>query len=384
MECLKKNLKFVVASCSFKGSLSAAQASSIMARSIKNALASKFELDVIEVPIADGGEGTVDCFLQALKGERAYVRVLNPLQKEIEAYYGILPDNVAIIEMAAASGLYLINSNELNPLKTTTFGTGQLIKSALDRGCKKIIIGLGGSATNDSGHGMAKALGAKFLDFDGKEVEEVGGGTLDRIAKIDLSSFDARVKDCEFIAASDVQNPLCGKRGATYVFGPQKGVTEDMKEDLDSKLLHFGKLLEKTFDKTIIEKSGAGAAGGLGAGVLSFLDAKIYSGIELLKEIIRFDEKILDADYIFTGEGQIDDSTLDGKALLGVLESAKKQNIPVIGFAGKLPLDEQGLYDAGFQSLFSISNGPIPLEYAMQNAEKLLENAVHRVCRLIK
>lgn len=354
-----------------------------MSRAIKSTLGSKFDVDVVEMPVADGGEGTVDCFLESMKGEKIYVNVLNPLQKEVKAFYGLLSGDVAVIEMAAASGLYLIEQKDCNPLKTTTFGTGQLIKAALDKGCKKIILGLGGSATNDCGHGMAKALGAKFVDTNGKEINEVGGGILNQIASIDVATLDARINKCEFIVASDVTNSLCGLKGASYVFGPQKGADEQMCKTLDDNLQHFGQLIEKTLNKPVINRPGAGAAGGLGAGVFGFLDGRFNRGIDLLKDIAKFDDKIQGARYIFTGEGQIDDQTLDGKALSGVLESAKKYNIPVIAFAGGLPLNETSLYNAGFHSVISIVNKPMDVSQAMTNAEILLFNAVQRVCKLI-
>ena len=377
---MDKTCKIVLASCSFKGSLSASDVCKYLEKGVRRAFPSR-NFEVVKIPIADGGEGIVECLLAAKSGELVHTKVRDPLNREIEAFYAITKDKMAIIEMAAASGLPLIKKSERDPLIATTYGTGQLIKHALDKGCRKFIIGLGGSATNDCGHGMAKALGARFLDKDNNEIDKLGGSFLNEVHEIDLQEFDTRIRDAEFIAACDVTNPLCGVKGASYVFGPQKGATKEIVEMLDKNLLRFGQLLEKKFNKEIVNKPGSGAAGGLGAGMFSFLNADFRKGIDIVKEASHFDEQIVGADLIITGEGGLDSQTLGGKALSGILESAKVANVPVVAVAGQVE-DEDIFYEAGFKSVFSILNKVMTEEEAMNGAAILVEKVAQRITRL--
>jgi len=378
---MEKATKIILAPCSFKGSLSASDVCKHLENGIQKAFRSK-SIEIIKIPLADGGEGLVECLLTSTSGHLVNLKVKDPLNREIESFYGITPDKVAIIEMASASGLPLLQKSERNPLHTTTFGTGELIKHALDSGCRKFIIGLGGSATVDCGQGMAKALGARFFDIDGKEINELGGGCLSKIQTIDLNDFDPRIKECEFTAACDVTNPLCGILGASHVFGPQKGATPEMVEILDKNLLHFGGLLGKVFNKEIVNKVGSGAAGGMGAALFSFLNAEFKKGIDIVKEASKFEEHVKGADLIITGEGSLDSQTLGGKALSGILETSKRLKTPVIAIAGRLDDDEEIFYDAGFKSVFSIINKPMSEEEAMKNAAELVQKTAQRIVRL--
>lgn len=378
---MKKTPKIILAPCSFKGSLSAPDVCKYLEQGIKKAFPTQ-NFEITKIPIADGGEGLVECLLTTKNGKLIHTKAKDPLFRDIDSFYGQTPDKVAIIEMAAASGLPLLTKAERNPLKTTTFGTGDLIKHALDSGCRKFIIGIGGSATVDCGQGLAKALGARFLDKNGNEITELGGGCLENIQDIDMSNFDPRINDCQFTAACDVTNPLCGEKGASYVFGPQKGADKEMVEVLDKNLLHFGRLLEKKFNMEIVNREGSGAAGGLGAALFSFLRADFQKGIDIVMEASKFEEHAQNASLIITGEGGLDSQTLGGKALSGILETAKKFNVPVVAIAGKLDDDEDIFYEAGFKSLFCIVNRAMTEEEAMKEAGTLVEKAAQRIVRL--
>lgn len=374
-------MKIAIAPDSFKGSLTAMQVANAINRGIKKV---DEQIETILIPMADGGEGTVQSLIDATGGEIVTVTVKNPLLKPINAFYGILGDGkTAIIEMASASGLPLLSIDERNPLKTTTFGTGELIKDALDKGCRKIIIGLGGSATNDGGSGMIIALGAKLLDGNGSEIG-FGGESLSKLHTIDLSGFDKRIAECQFIAACDVTNPLCGEQGASAVYGPQKGATPNDVKLLDTNLLHFANKIFAQLNKQVKDMPGAGAAGGLGAGVVAFLNAKLEKGIEIIIMITQLSEKIKNCDLIITGEGMIDFQTAFGKTPFGVAQAAKKYNIPVIAIAGGLGKDYETLYNKGFDGIFSIVNKPMTLEEAMTNGEILVEKSTENIIRLIK
>lgn len=373
-------MNIVIAPDSFKGSLTAREVCNYIENGIKKVIT---DVDIIKVPMADGGEGTVQSLVDATLGKIINKKVKGPLLNEVEAFYGILGDGkTAVIEMAAASGLTLIEKDERNPLKTTTYGTGELIKDAIDKGCSKIIIGIGGSATNDGGAGMAMALGAKFLDKKGNSIG-LGGGELGNIEEIDLTSFNSILKDVTIIAACDVDNPLCGENGASYVYGPQKGATKEMVEILDENLLHYGKLLELKFNKSIIDYPGAGAAGGLGAGLLVFLDAELKRGIDIVIEVTGLEEKVQEADLVITGEGQMDFQTSFGKTPYGVAQISKKYNKPVIAIAGGIGDGAEELYNKGIDSIFSIVDKPLSLEEAIKNSKELLENSAERIIRLI-
>ncbi len=374
-------MKIVVAPDSYKGSLTAKEVADCIENGIKKV---DRNIEIVKVPMADGGEGTVQSLVDATAGEIINLRVKDPLMREIDSFYGILGDGkTAIIEMAAASGLPLLNKKERNPMKTTTYGTGQLIKDALDKGCRHIIIGLGGSATNDGGCGMVMALGGKFIDTKG-ECIQWGAENLDKIEKIDLSSMDTRIKECNVVAACDVRNPLVGPEGASYVFAKQKGADEKMTEELDEKLKHYGRLIEKEIGVEVLNYPGAGAAGGLGAGLLTFLDAEIVRGIDTVSEITKIEEYIKNSDLVITGEGMIDFQTAYGKTPFGVANIAKKYNVPVIAIAGGIGERAEELYDKGFNSIFSIVEKPMVLEEAICNADILLEKTAERIIRLIK
>lgn len=373
-------VKILIAPDKFKESLSALK----VADSIEKGILKVFPKAVIEkVPMADGGEGTVESLVDATGGKIIKTNVKDPLFRDIESFYGILGDGkTAVIEMAAASGLYLLKDYERNPMITTTYGTGQLIKDALDRGCRRFIIAIGGSATNDGGAGMATVLGVKFYDKDGIEIG-LGGGELSKIYSIDTSNIDDRLKECEFIVACDVANPLIGENGASRVYGPQKGATKEMVEVLDKNLEHYGKLLEKYFNKKIIDVPGSGAAGGLGAGLMAFLNAQLKNGIEIIIETLKLEEKIKEADIVISGEGKIDFQTAFGKTISGIAKLCKKHNKPLIVIAGTVE-DIENLYEIGVSSIFSIVEKPMSLEDAIKNAPTLLEKSAERIFRLIK
>lgn len=373
-------MKILIAPDKFKGSLSAFE----VADSIEKGILKVFPKAVIvKVPMADGGEGTVESLVDATGGKIIKTNVKDPLFRDIESFYGILGDGkTAVIEMAAASGLYLLKDYERNPMITTTYGTGQLIKDALDRGCRRFIIAIGGSATNDGGAGMATVLGVKFYDKDGIEIG-LGGGELSKIYSIDTSNIDDRLKECEFIVACDVANPLIGENGASRVYGPQKGATKEMVEVLDKNLEHYGKLLEKYFNKKIIDVPGSGAAGGLGAGLMAFLNAQLKNGIEIIIETLKLEEKIKEADIVISGEGKIDFQTAFGKTISGIAKLCKKHNKPLIVIAGTVE-DIEKLYEIGVSSVFSTMEKPMFLEDAIKNAPTLLEKSAERIFRLIK
>jgi glycerate 2-kinase len=372
-------MKIIIAPDSFKGSLSAFD----VAKSIQRGIIKIDEtIETVIVPMADGGEGTVQSLIDASDGEIIELVAHDPLFREINSFYGIMGDGItAVIEMAAASGLPLLTPNERNPLKTTTYGTGELIKDALKRGCKNFIIGLGGSATNDGGCGMAQALGVKFFDKNGNEVG-LGGGELSKIDKIDISGIDTRIKNAEFLAACDVDNPLCGDKGASAVYGPQKGASTDDLILLDKGLEHFARLVKQQLNLDIKDVAGAGAAGGFGAGALIFLQAQLQRGIEIVTQTTNLAGKMAGADLVITGEGKIDSQTAFGKTPFGVAQLAKKRNIPVVAIAGSLGEGYQTLYDKGFDEIYSIMDKSMSLKYAIENAALLLENSAENAIRL--
>jgi len=372
-------MKILIAPDSFKGSLSALEVAAAIQKGIKKTDTS---IETILVPMADGGEGTVQSLVDATDGKIIELSVHDPLFREIKSFYGIMGDGkTAVIEMAAASGLPLLKPEERNPLKTTSFGFGELIKDAIDRGCNEIILGLGGSATNDGGIGMAQALGVRFLDEQGNEVGS-GGGELMKIKTVDYSGIDPRLNDVKFIAACDVDNPLCGEKGASNVYGRQKGATDNDVNFLDSGLSHFAQIIENKTGLNLKDYSGAGAAGGLGFGVMIFLKGKLERGFDIVARITKLAEKMAGADLVITGEGQIDFQTAHGKTPFGVAQLAKAKNIPVVAIAGSLGENYQILYDKGFDAIFSIINKPMSLEKAFENTSELLENIGESIIRL--
>ncbi|MCJ7690289.1 MAG: glycerate kinase [Clostridiaceae bacterium] len=374
-------MKIIIAPDSFKGSLSALE----VCENIEKGIRVVFDnAEIIKVPMADGGEGTVQSLVDATGGKLINLKVKDPLMRTINAFYGILGDGTtAIIEMAAASGITLLSEEERNPMQTTTYGTGQIIKHALDMECKNFIIGIGGSATNDGGAGMLQALGVKLLDESGNEIG-FGGGNLEKLCVIDLSKIDSRIKLCNIVAACDVDNPLCGERGASYIFGPQKGADQNMIITLDNNLSHYADMVEKYLGISIVNYPGAGAAGGLGGGLLAFLNAKLEPGINIVIETTALEEKVRDADLVITGEGMIDYQTQYGKTPYGVAKLAKKYNIPVIAIAGGIGRGAEELYSKGFDSIFSIVDKPMALEEAMENSALLLQKTAERIMRVVK
>lgn len=370
-------MKILVACDSFKGSLSAAKAVEAIEKGIKEV---NKDIEVIKLPVADGGEGTVDAFLNALKGEKIYVKVHDPFMREIDAYYGVI-NNTAVIEMEAASGLMLVNDHK-NPLKATSFGTGELIKDALDKGFKKIVIGIGGSATNDGGAGMAQALGVKFFNKNNVLMSNgIAGGDLINIKAIDISEVRKEISQTEIIIASDVSNTLLGKSGATYVFGPQKGADENMLKLLEDGMSNYANLI----GPEIKDISGSGAAGGLGAGLLYFLKGSIVSGIDFLLNSINYEELLKDVDLVITGEGKIDGQSLKGKVPIGIARRTKNvKDIPVIALVGTVGEEAYKTYNEGIDAIFSIAPGPIKLEDAMANAGEYLKDTSTSIVRLIQ
>lgn len=373
-------MKILIAPDSFKGSLSAKEAADSIEKGIKKV---DKEIQTVKVPMADGGEGTVESLVDATGGRIHKVYVYDALMREIESFFGILGDGeTAVIEMAAASGLTLLSRDEWNPLLTNTYGTGQLILAALNMGCKKMIIGLGGSATNDGGAGMAAALGVKFFGSKGENIMP-NGGNLKDIHDIDISGLDARIKDVSIELACDVENPLTGPEGASYIFGPQKGADSKMVEELDKSLHNYGLLLEKRLNKKLLDLPGAGAAGGLGTGLVGFLDAKLMKGIDIVVGITKLEEKMNGVNIVITGEGMMDYQTVFGKTPYGVAKLANKYKIPVIALTGAIGTGAEILYEEGFNSIFSIIDKPMTLEEAIQNSRTLVENAAERIIRAV-
>lgn len=372
--------KYVVAPDSFKESMTAKEVCDAMEKGIKKADSAA---EVIKVPMADGGEGTVDSLVDATHGQRVIVEVTGPLGNKISAYYGILGNGTtAVIEMAKASGLEIVEKDKRNPMITTTFGTGELIRDALDHNVKEIIIGLGGSSTNDGGSGMAQALGAKLLDQNNHQIP-FGGGNLDKLDKIDISNLDSRLQDVKIILASDVTNPLIGKDGASRVFGPQKGATPEMVEKLENNLQHYAKIVKRDLNKEVALVSGAGAAGGLGAGLIAFTTCEMRRGVDLAIEVTKLEEKIRDADYVFTGEGGTDFQTKFGKTPYGVAKLGKKYHKPVISLAGYLGEGIDSLYSEGFTAIFGIIPGACDLSTALKNGPSNVARTTENIVRLL-
>lgn len=373
--------KYVVAPDSFKESMTAKEVCDAMEKGIKEADSAA---EVIKVPMADGGEGTVDSLVDVTHGQRVIVEVTGPLGNKISAYYGILGNGTtAVIEMAKASGLEIVEKKKRNPMITTTFGTGELIRDALDHNVKEIIIGLGGSSTNDGGSGMAQALGAKLLDQNNHQIP-FGGGNLDKLDKIDISNLDSRLQDVKIILASDVTNPLIGKDGASRVFGPQKGATPEMVEKLENNLQHYAEIVKRDLNKDVASLSGAGAAGGLGAGLMAFTTCEMRRGVDLAIEVTKLEEKIRDADYVFTGEGGTDFQTKFGKTPYGVAKLGKKYHKPVISLAGYLGEGIDSLYSEGFTAIFGIIPGACDLSTALKNGPSNVARTTENIVRLLK
>lgn len=374
-------MKIVVAPDSFKESLSAME----VAQAIEKGFRAVFpDAQIEKIPMADGGEGTVQSLVDATGGKIITKEVTGPLGEKVTAFFGVLGDGkTAVIEMAAASGLHLVPVEKRNPLLTTTRGTGELILAALDEGVDHLIIGIGGSATNDGGSGMAQALGARLLDKDRNEIAP-GGGSLDKLANIDISELDARLQNVKIEVACDVDNPLIGQDGASHVFGPQKGATPEMVKQLDQNLAHYATILARDLGKDVAHIPGAGAAGGLGAGLLAFLDAELKSGIDIVIAATDLEEKIKDADLVITGEGKIDSQTIHGKTPIGVAKTAKKFNIPVIAICGSIADDADVVHDHGIDVLFSSLMRITTLEEALESGASNVEKTARNIAALYK
>ncbi|ELA9084247.1 MULTISPECIES: glycerate kinase [Vibrio] len=372
-------MKVVIAPDSFKESLTAKQVS----EAIKTGLARVWhDAEFVTVPVADGGEGTVQSLIDATQGEQVFTTVTAPLGNDVEAFYGILGDGeTAVIEMAEASGLHLVPSDARDPKLTSSIGTGQLIKHALDRGIQRLIIGLGGSATNDGGVGMLTALGVAFLDESGHAITPNGGG-LAALASIDISGIDPRLATCEVLVACDVDNPLCGDKGASAIFGPQKGATTSDVTLLDNALRKFGELTEQATGKHVLTREGAGAAGGMGAALLGYTPARLQPGIEIVLETVKLAQHVADADIVFTGEGRIDHQTAHGKTPMGVAQVAKQCNLPVIALAGCVGDNYQAVYECGIDAVFACVPRAMSLPEAMKEADVNVANLAENVARM--
>ncbi|WP_319242745.1 glycerate kinase [uncultured Propionivibrio sp.] len=374
-------MRIIVAPDSYKGSVSALGVAQAMERGI---LKIHPDADVLKMPIADGGEGTVEALVAATGGQLRHQDVSDPLGRCIRAHWGILGDGrTAVIEMASASGLPLLASEERDPLRATTYGTGELIRAALDAGLRKIIIGIGGSATNDGGAGMARALGVRFIDAAGSELPD-GGGALARLTTVDLSRLDPRLAESDILVACDVDNPLCGPRGASAVFGPQKGATPALVAELDAALWHFATIAQAATGRSVADTAGAGAAGGMGAGLLLFSPARLRPGVEIVLDAVRFGEIVKGADFVITGEGRTDFQTAFGKAPVGVAKAAKLHRVPVFCLSGSLGEGADETLAQGIDAVMSICDRPMVLDECMARGEELIEAATMRLCRILR
>ncbi|MEI9483941.1 glycerate kinase [Enterobacter cancerogenus] len=374
-------MKIVIAPDSYKESLSALE----VATAIENGFRGIFPTaEYVKLPVADGGEGTVEAMVAATGGRIVPVDVTGPLGERVDGFYGLSGDEQsAFIEMAAASGLERVAPSKRNPLITTSWGTGELIRHALDAGVKHIIIGIGGSATNDGGAGMVQALGGKLLGANGQPVGQ-GGGELANLARIDVSELDRRLADCRIEVACDVTNPLTGEEGASAIFGPQKGATPEMIVTLDNALEHYAQVIARDLDIDVLHLAGGGAAGGMGAALYAFCGAQLRQGIEIVTDALHLDEQVADADLVITGEGRIDSQTIHGKVPVGVARVAKRYNKPVIGIAGSLTADVGVVHDHGIDAVFSVIYTICSLEDALENASENVRMAARNIATVLK
>lgn len=372
-------MKIVIAPDSFKESLTAYEVCIAIEAGFKRVYP---HAEYIKIPVADGGEGTVQSLVDATQGQIIKLPVTGPLNLPVEAFYGILGNSkTAVIEMAAASGLHHVPMHLRDPKITTSFGTGELICAALDAGVNKIIIGLGGSATNDGGMGMLSALGVRFTD-EQHNVLEASGATLQKIKHINVDAVDPRLANCEILVACDVDNPLCGELGATQIFGPQKGASKSDVELLDAGLLHYSECIKQQLNVSVATIPGAGAAGGMGAALLAFTNASLKPGIELVLSAVGFSQHMTGTDLVITGEGRIDNQTIHGKTPVGVAKIAKQFSIPVIGVAGCLGNNHQAVYDHGIDAVFAAIPGAMTLEQAFKGAAKNVTNIAENIAKM--
>ena len=371
-------MKIVIAPDSFKGSLTAVEACAALREGARRVFPAS---EIVSLPLADGGEGTLDALLGGARGLVKTRRVRDPLGRPVEARWGILPDGRAIIEMAQASGLALVPSGERDAPQASSYGTGQLIGAALDAGCRQFLLAIGGSATTDGGLGALTALGLRA--FDARErVLEPGGAALAQLARLDFKFFDARLAKTSFTILCDVTNPLHGPNGAAHIYAAQKGASPAQIEILDDALQHYAAIVANSIGKDEAHRPGTGAAGGIGFSLLAFCDAKLNSGVETILEATRFSELITDADLILTGEGSLDAQTLNGKTIAGVCRTARTQGVPVIAFGGSIHLTGTQMNDLGLLSAFSLADGPQSLEFCVKNSATLLANSAERALRL--
>ena len=362
----------------FKESLTGIQIARAMAEGAKRVWP---DAEAVLVPVADGGDGTLQSLVDASGGEVRMATAIDPLGREINVEWGALGDGkTAVIEMARSSGLALLSTDERDPMNATTFGVGQVMKVALDAGFTHFIIGIGGSATNDGGAGMAQALGANLLDEKGRELAP-GGAALANLQRIDVSGFDERLKNASIEVACDVNNPLCGPTGASAIFGPQKGATEEQIKQLDAALNRFGEIAKRDLGRDVSEIPGAGAAGGLGAGLMAFANARLRLGADIVLEAVKLEEKLEEADLVVVGEGQFDRSTVFNKSPVAVAQRAHRLGIPVIGIAGSLGAGYREVHDHGIDAVFSLVNRPMTLQEAMADTERLVSRATEEACR---
>jgi len=373
-------MKILIAPDSFKGSATSKKAAEAIGKGVHLVFP---EAELIEIPVADGGEGTVEALTDSLKGRVVKKKVQGPLGDPVEAEYGILPGDIAVIEMASASGLPLVPEDKRNPLLTSTFGTGQLIEDAMDMGCREIILGIGGSATNDGGTGMARALGFSFLDSQGNELPE-GGGALTVLADIDDSNMDERILKTKILVACDVTNPLTGSEGASHIYGAQKGASPADINHLDKALVRLAEIINSKYCRTNENIPGAGAAGGLGYGLMEFCGGKLKSGIEIILDLIKFDDYLDGVDLVISGEGRIDGQSVYGKVPVGIAGRAKKKNISVLVVVGDIGSKVDAVYEHGIDAVMSSVNKAMSLEEAMSRSYELLIDSSSRAMRMIK
>lgn len=373
-------MKVLFASDSFKGTLTSEQIIQILTDTAKEIFPG---CETLGVPIADGGEGTVDAVITVTGGEKKEIKVHGPLMEDSTAVYGVFGGDSAVIEMAAASGLPMVPADKRNPLYTTTYGTGELIKDALDNGYRKISVAIGGSATNDGGMGAMRALGVKFMDADGKELEGVGAD-LEKVADIDVSGLHPAVAEAEITVMCDVNNPLTGPDGATYTFGKQKGGTPEMLDALEMGMKNYAGVLLERFGTDVDQIAGAGAAGGLGAALCVFLHANMKSGIETVLDLIDFDKLLEGVDVVITGEGRIDWQSAFGKVPSGVGMRCKAKKIPAVAIVGSMGNGAEKIYEFGIDSIMTTINGAMPIEEALERAVELYTDAAYRTFRMIR
>jgi glycerate kinase len=370
-------MKYLIATDSFKGSLTSMEAAECMQGGIRRVFP---DADIRMMPAADGGEGTVATVLAGMGGKPVTATVQDPLGRPIQATFAILDTGEAVIEMAQASGLLLVEPEKRNVLTASTYGTGQLIRKALDMGCRKICIGIGGSATNDAGAGMAQALGIRLYGTNGCELPP-GGGALGDLERIDCSELDPRLQETDILVMCDVNNPLCGPEGASHIYGPQKGATSEMILQMDRNLSHFADIVEKDLSVSARDFPGAGAAGGLGMGLMCFTGARLVRGVDAILDLAAFDEKLEDSDVVITGEGKLDHQTMRGKVIFGVLERCEKQNIPVIAICGRVTDPGRQAFGKRFRAIVATADETVPLDLAMKNARILLIGTTERIIR---